>query len=157
MRCIASYPLLVPSVTNLEERPTGEAQALANSTCSVPPSVGRAQSSGPDCFVVLDIDQLQGDLQRHQHLRFALFPFKRAMCNLTNPPAMCNPTCTCRRAREELLLGVSEAEQIKISGFKLEAARLLTPPIHPRVPTGVVLPALRLITGAGRGDATRSA
>jgi hypothetical protein len=58
---------------------------------------------------------------------------------------------------EGLLLGVSEAEQIEVSGAKLEAARLLTPPIHPRVATLVVLPALRLITWAGRGDAIRSA
>ena len=70
---------------------------------------------------------------------------------------LCNPARTCRRVSEGLLLGVSEGRQIEISGAKLEAARLLTPPIHPRVATGVVLPALRLITGAGRGDAIRSA
>jgi hypothetical protein len=58
---------------------------------------------------------------------------------------------------EELLLGVFEAEQIDVSGMKLEFARLLTPPIHPRVSTGVVSSALRLITRAGRGDAVRSA
>jgi hypothetical protein len=76
---------------------------------------------------------------------------------LTKPLRVCNPSRTCRRVSEEPLLGVSEAEQIEVSGSKLEAARLLTPPIHPRVATGVVLPALRLITRAGRGDAIRSA
>ena len=76
---------------------------------------------------------------------------------LDNPLPLCNPARTCRRVSEGLLLGVSEAEQIEVSGAKLEAARLLTPPIHPRVATGVVLPALRLITWAGRGDAIRSA
>jgi hypothetical protein len=77
---------------------------------------------------------------------------------LTNRLLVCNPSrTTSRRVSEGLLLGVSEAEQIDISGMRLEATRLLTPPIHPRVSTGVVLPALRLITGAGRGDAIRSA
>ncbi|MDQ3589751.1 MAG: hypothetical protein M3392_05860 [Actinomycetota bacterium] len=52
---------------------------------------------------------------------------------------------------------VSETARKKVSGLMLKIARLLTPPIHPRVPTGVVLPALGLITGAGRGDAIRSA
>ena len=52
---------------------------------------------------------------------------------------------------------VSETAHRKVSGLMLKIARLLTPPIHPRVATGVGLPALRLITGAGRGDAIRSA
>ena len=52
---------------------------------------------------------------------------------------------------------VSKTAQKKVSGLMLKISRLLTPPIHPRVATGVVLPALRLITGAGRGDAVRSA
>ena len=52
---------------------------------------------------------------------------------------------------------VSETARKKVSGLMLKIARLLTPPIHPRVATGVVLPALRLITRAGRGDAIRSA
>lgn len=57
-----------------------------------------------------------------------------------------------------LLLGVSEGRQIEISGLKLDAAHLLTPPIHPRVPTESVPPALRrLISRAGRDGAIRSA
>ena len=76
---------------------------------------------------------------------------------LDNPLPLCNSARTCRRVSEGLLSGVSEAEQIEVWGAKLEAARLLTPPIHPRVATLVVLPALRLITWAGRGDAIRSA
>jgi len=39
----------------------------------------------------------------------------------------------------------------------LKIPRLLTPPIHPRVPTLAVLPSPRLITGAGRGDVPQSA
>ena len=76
---------------------------------------------------------------------------------LDNSLPLCNPARTCRRVSEGLLLGVSEAERIEVSGSKLEAACLLTPPIHPRVAKGVALPALRLITRAGRGDAIRSA
>ncbi|MEJ7631204.1 MAG: hypothetical protein WKF28_01775 [Rubrobacteraceae bacterium] len=38
----------------------------------------------------------------------------------------------------------------------LKIPRLLTPPIHPRVPTLAVLPS-RLIIGAGRGDVSQSA
>ncbi len=56
-----------------------------------------------------------------------------------------------------VLSEVSETARKKVSGLMLKIARLLTPPIHPRVSTLVVLPALRLITGAGRGDAIRSA
>lgn len=48
--------------------------------------------------------------------------------------------------------------QIEISGLKLEAARLLTPPIHPRVPTEAVPLALRrLISRAGRDGVIRFA
>jgi len=39
---------------------------------------------------------------------------------------------------------VSETARKKVSGLMLKIARLLTPPIHPRVSTGVVLPTLRL-------------
>ncbi len=57
-----------------------------------------------------------------------------------------------------VLSEVSETARKKVSGLMLKIARLLTPPIHPRVSTGVVLSALpRLITRAGRGDAIRSA
>ncbi|WP_166178220.1 hypothetical protein [Rubrobacter tropicus] len=45
----------------------------------------------------------------------------------------------------------------KVSGLMLKISRLLAPPIHPRVPTGVVLPSQRLITRAGRGVALQSA
>ncbi len=57
-----------------------------------------------------------------------------------------------------LLTGVSEDRQIEISGLKLEAARLLTPPIHPRVSSAVAVPsALLLISRAGRDGVARSA
>ena len=60
------------------------------------------------------------------------------------------------QASERVILSeVSETARKKVSGLMLKIARLLTPPIHPRVAKGVVLPAL--ITGAGRGDAIRSA
>ncbi|HZB81372.1 MAG TPA: hypothetical protein VE288_00810 [Rubrobacteraceae bacterium] len=56
------------------------------------------------------------------------------------------------------MIRVSEGRQIEISGLKLDAAHLLTPPIHPRVPTQAVLVAQRrLISRAGRGSAIRSA
>ncbi|MDP8972325.1 MAG: hypothetical protein M3N45_03930 [Actinomycetota bacterium] len=56
------------------------------------------------------------------------------------------------------MLGVSEGRQIEISGLKLDAAHLLTPPIHPRVPTQAVPLALRrLISRAGWDGITRSA
>ncbi|MDP8950659.1 MAG: hypothetical protein M3N18_00155 [Actinomycetota bacterium] len=56
------------------------------------------------------------------------------------------------------MLGVSECRQIEISGLKLDVARMLTPPIHPRVPTNAVPTALRrLISRAGRDGAIRSA
>jgi hypothetical protein len=48
--------------------------------------------------------------------------------------------------------------QIEISGLKLDAAHLLTPPIHPRVPTEDVPLALRrLISQAGRDNVIRFA
>jgi hypothetical protein len=57
-----------------------------------------------------------------------------------------------------LLIGVSEDRQIEISGLKLEAARLLTPPIHPRVSSAVAVPsALLLISRAGRDGVARFA
>ena len=82
---------------------------------------------------------------------------KMSHVRLDNPLPLCNPARTCRRVSEGLLSGVSEAEHREVSGAGLGTTRLLTPPIHPRVATGVVLPALRLITWAGRGDAIRSA
>src|SRR5919109_327241 len=58
-----------------------------------------------------------------------------------------------RESERGTLTEVSETARKKVSGLMLKIARLLTPPIHPRVSTGVVLPALRLITGAGRSEA----
>ncbi|MBV9455778.1 MAG: hypothetical protein JOZ19_16945 [Rubrobacter sp.] len=56
------------------------------------------------------------------------------------------------------MTGVSEGKQIEVSGLKPGAAHMLTPPIHPRVPTQAVPIALRLlISRAGRGGAIRSA
>ncbi|HLL40375.1 MAG TPA: hypothetical protein VK357_12025 [Rubrobacteraceae bacterium] len=53
---------------------------------------------------------------------------------------------------------VCKGRQIEISGLRLDVADLLTPPIHPRVPTqSVPLPLRRLISRAGRDGAFRSA
>ena len=62
-----------------------------------------------------------------------------------------------RESERGILSQVSKTTWKKVSGLMLKSARLLTPPIHPRVSTGVVPSALRLITRAGRGDAIRSA
>ncbi len=79
------------------------------------------------------------------------------MCNLTNPLPVCNPSRYLQASERGLLSEVSETADRKVSGLMLKILRLLTPPIHPRVPTPVVLPALRLIIGAGRVDVLRSA
>ncbi|MEJ7818913.1 MAG: hypothetical protein WKF44_01275 [Rubrobacteraceae bacterium] len=56
------------------------------------------------------------------------------------------------------MLEVLKNRQIEISGLKLDAAFMLAPPIHPRVPTVAVPVALRrLISRAGRDGITRSA
>jgi hypothetical protein len=79
------------------------------------------------------------------------------MCNLTNPLPVCKSSRYLQASERGLLSEVSKTARKKVSGLMLKISRLLTPPIHPRVATGVVLPALRLITWAGRGDAIRSA
>jgi len=56
-----------------------------------------------------------------------------------------------------LLTEVSKTAQKKVSGLMLKILRLLTPPIHPRVPSLAVPSAPRLIIGAGRGGALRLA
>ena len=76
---------------------------------------------------------------------------------MTNPLPVCNPSMHLQASERVTLSEVSETAKKKVSGLMLKIARLLTPPIHPRVSAGVVLPALRLITRAGRGDAIRSA
>ena len=78
------------------------------------------------------------------------------MCGLTTL-YRCVNLHELQASERELVTEVSKTAQKKVSGLMLKISRLLTPPIHPRVATGVVLPALRLITGAGRGDAVRSA
>ena len=65
------------------------------------------------------------------------------------------PTCgLCERG---LLKRVSKTAHRKVSGLMLKISRLLAPPIHPRVSTVAVPPALRLISRAGRDGALRSA
>lgn len=86
-----------------------------------------------------------------------LEPSERAMCNLTNPLPLCNPSRHLRADERGSLTEVSKTAEKKVSGLMLKISRLLAPPIHPRVPTSVPLPSLRLIIGAGRGDALRSA
>lgn len=80
------------------------------------------------------------------------------MCSLTNLRTVLILLSVCSRASEGLLLRVSEGSQLEISGLKREAARLLTPPIHPRVSTLAVPGAIRrLISRAGRDGIIRSA
>lgn len=77
---------------------------------------------------------------------------------LTNTHIVLTLLFICSRVSEGLLLGVSEGSQLEISGLKREVASLLTPPIHPRVPTLAVPVAIRrLISRAGRDGIIRSA